>query len=283
MKHSRFLRTFTFILYATCLLIFTQSVFADEPALQISYQDMLKIAVKIWYNESGGTISGLTSWSDGENFASMGIGHFIWYPPSRGAQNETFSQLLRFMEERGVKMPYWLRSPAPPCPWQNRIQFVQEQYSPMMQQLRQFLIATIPLQAEFMVTRLNNAYARMLENVPEYEKVYVRHQFYRVAATAQGIYVLVDYVNFKGDGAADAANHSSHQGAGLLQVLEEMQHAPASNTPIEQFAWAANQVLTRRVAQSSGEDAKWLAGWRNRIKSYAAGESQQLFYARNLQ
>ena len=28
---------------------------------------------------AGGTISGLTSWNVGENFASLGIGHFIWY------------------------------------------------------------------------------------------------------------------------------------------------------------------------------------------------------------
>jgi hypothetical protein len=38
---------------------------------------------KIWQNECNGTIAGLTSWNAGEDFASLGIGHFIWYPKGR--------------------------------------------------------------------------------------------------------------------------------------------------------------------------------------------------------
>ena len=36
--------------------------------------------MKIWQNESGATVSGLTHWNEGEEFPSLGIGHFIWYP-----------------------------------------------------------------------------------------------------------------------------------------------------------------------------------------------------------
>ncbi|RYD29224.1 MAG: hypothetical protein EOP87_18635, partial [Verrucomicrobiaceae bacterium] len=38
------------------------------------------IGRKIWQNESGGTVNGLTAWNGGEGFPSLGIGHFIWYP-----------------------------------------------------------------------------------------------------------------------------------------------------------------------------------------------------------
>ena len=39
-----------------------------------------RIGKRIWSNECNGTVDGLTSWNTGENFASLGIGHFIWYP-----------------------------------------------------------------------------------------------------------------------------------------------------------------------------------------------------------
>jgi hypothetical protein len=38
------------------------------------------IGHRVWQNECNGTREGLTSWNTGENFASLGIGHFIWYP-----------------------------------------------------------------------------------------------------------------------------------------------------------------------------------------------------------
>jgi hypothetical protein len=43
----------------------------------------MRIGRKVWQNECGGTVAGLTSWNAGENFASLGIGHFIWYPAGR--------------------------------------------------------------------------------------------------------------------------------------------------------------------------------------------------------
>ena len=40
----------------------------------------MTIGRRVWENESGGTLQGLTHWGYGEEFASLGIGHFIWYP-----------------------------------------------------------------------------------------------------------------------------------------------------------------------------------------------------------
>ncbi|MFS8562871.1 MAG: hypothetical protein LVR00_00450 [Rhabdochlamydiaceae bacterium] len=42
-----------------------------------------KIAEKIWMNECSGVTENLTHWGTGEEFASFGIGHFIWYSENK--------------------------------------------------------------------------------------------------------------------------------------------------------------------------------------------------------
>ncbi len=61
-----------------------------------------------------GTISGLTSWNQGEDFASLGIGHFIWYPKGRqGPFEESFPTLVSFVSSRGAKLPTLLLGVGP--------------------------------------------------------------------------------------------------------------------------------------------------------------------------
>ena len=49
--------------------------------ISLSHQEAMRVGRKIWQNECDGSVAGLTSWNAGENFASLGIGHFICYPP----------------------------------------------------------------------------------------------------------------------------------------------------------------------------------------------------------
>src|SRR5512133_2670274 len=63
--------------YFLPVLIFgTLIVLLPNPlhAITLSHADGLRIGKKIWQNECNGTISGLTSWNGGEDFASLGIG-----------------------------------------------------------------------------------------------------------------------------------------------------------------------------------------------------------------
>jgi hypothetical protein len=78
--------------------------------------------------------------------------------------------------------------------------------------------------------------------------------------------VLVDYVNFKGEGTLPSERYKG-QGWGLLQVLEEMGDRP----PLLEFRRAADTVLTRRVKNSppGRGESRWLPGWKNRIRTYA--------------
>ena len=239
---------------------------AFPQSIPLSDAQAERIGQRLWQNESGGTIAGLTAWNFGEDFVSLGIGHFIWYPAGkRGPFEESFPPLLQYLVSSGLAVPAWLKR-ADACPWSDRAQFLADQQSPRMKELRSFLAGTVAFQARFAALRLERALPKMLEAVPSGEREKVRENFYRVAAQSLGLYALVDYVNFKGEGTL-ASERYRGEGWGLLQVLEEMGKGPAGS----EFSRAADHVLTRRVANSPVErnEKRWLPGWRNRVHTYA--------------
>src|ERR1700756_3597104 len=164
-------------------------------AITLSHADARRIGKKIWQNECNGTISGLTAWNRGEDFASLGIGHFIWYPKGRrGPFEESFPMLVGFVSKRGAKLPTVLLgvSRGQPCPWNSRAEFVRAEHTPEMNQLRRFLADTIDLQAEFLVARLEAALPKMLAEAAPADRSNVQQQFERLARTPHGCYALVD-------------------------------------------------------------------------------------------
>ena len=243
-------------------------------AITISHSDALKVGKRVWQNECNGTISGLTSWNQGEDFASLGIGHFIWYPKGRrGPFEESFPELVKFVSNRGAKLPPLLLNVGggSPCPWSSRAQFLQAQNSAEMNQLRRFLADTIDLQAEFLVARLEAALPKMLAEAAPADRTNVQQQFERLTRTPQGCYALIDYVNFKGEGVLHTERYQG-QGWGLLQVLEAM-HGNSDSSAPDEFARAAKAVLTRRVqnAPADRHESRWLTGWLRRVNSYSGG------------
>jgi hypothetical protein len=259
-----------FVLCAIAPLLPLLASTQARSTIDLSNAEALRIGKRIWQNECRGTIAGLTSWNKGENFASLGIGHFIWYPKGvRGPFEESFPQFLKFANNRHPSPPDWLQQ-AEACPWSSRAEFLHAQDSPQMNQLREFLTRTIDLQAQFMVTRLQNSLGKMLDEAPPAERANIREQFARVASTAQGCYALVDYVNFKGEGTLSTERYRG-QGWGLLQVLEEMHDAGGGQSAVNEFSRSAVAVLKRRVKNSPPErkESRWLPGWVNRVKSYA--------------
>ena len=239
---------------------------AFPQSVPLSDSQAERIGRRLWQNESGGTISGLTAWNSGEDFASLGIAHFIWYPANkRGPFEESFPPLIQYLVSNGLPVPAWLKQ-AEACPWSNRKQFLADQQSTRMKELRSFLAGTIPFQARFAALRLQQALPKMLEAVPSQDREKIRENFDRVAGEPQGLYALVDYVNFKGEGTL-ASERYHGQGWGLLQALEAMGKGPATL----EFSRAADQVLTRRVANApvARNEKRWLPGWRNRVRTYA--------------
>ena len=241
-------------------------------AINLSHSEAQSIGRKVWQNECNGTVSGLTSWNSGEDFASLGIGHFIWYPAGkRGPFEESFPKLVSFISSRGAKLPQMLLGTGElPCPWNSRTEFMHDQNSAKMKELRRFLADTVDLQAEFLAQRLQDALPKMLSEAAPGDRGRVEKQFQRVAMSAKGRYALIDYVNFKGEGVLHTERYKG-QGWGLLQVLEEMPEGEGSGAA--DFSKAAGAVLKRRVANSppGRGESKWLGGWLNRVNSYNRG------------
>jgi hypothetical protein len=242
--------------------------------ITISYDHIKKIAEKIWHNECRGTIAGLTSWNEGEDFASLGIGHFIWYPQDKkGVFKDTFPSLLSFLENQGKKIPSGiLKKGSSACPWNSRAEFLKESSSKKMLTLRNFLADTVDLQAIFMVQRLVKALPLMLQKLPFQKQTHIKKQFYRIARSPGGLYALIDYVNFKGEGMVAHEQYKGHRW-GLLQVLEKTKGVALGRAALQDFAKAAKDVLVERVAHASHDvrekEEKWLkGGWGDRLKTY---------------
>lgn len=262
------------VLFSACASVDTPpSPSPGTSGIQLSDSDATAIGRKIWQNECAGTVEGLTSWNTGEDFPSLGIGHFIWYVPGRpGPFQESFPQLLAYMKERGTAMPGWLAE-AKGCPWNSRAEFLKEQQSPHMKELRQFLANTVSVQTGFIVRRLELSLPEMQKATPvAAEKERLRANFYLMASGRNGLYALIDYVNFKGEGIKPEEKYQG-QGWGLRDVLLEMRPVSDAGAATGEFSEAAKRVLQRRVKNSPPDrgESRWLAGWMNRCETYKRG------------
>ncbi|MCQ2365087.1 MAG: hypothetical protein MJ051_06000 [Akkermansia sp.] len=234
-----------------------QSHAAASPA----YLDTL--GRRIWANECAGSVQGLVSWNAGEAFPSLGIGHFIWFPAGvHEAFEESFPHFVAYARRRGVQVPAFFNGPAP---WPNKAAFLADR-SGRADAMRRWLAAHVSLQTEFIVARSRASLPAMMRasRTPQA----VQQRYAALAATPQGMYCLVDYVNFKGEGVKPEERYNGY-GWGLLQVLESMRATSAAAAPAE-FSRAASAVLTRRVqnAPAVRGEQRWLQGWLNRCRTY---------------
>jgi len=186
-------------------------------AQNLSAAQVKKVGLRIWKNECDGKIEGLTSWNSGEDFASLGIGHFIWYPKGeRGPFEESFPPLVRYLQQRGVVLPGWLVK-STVCPWNSRAEFNKDAGSQHQKELRQLLAATVREQTEFIMARLNNAVPKLIAAGGKQ----VKQAHDALAQTPEGMFAMIDYINFKGDGINKNERYYG-QGWGLAQVLADM-------------------------------------------------------------
>lgn len=270
MKVRHFLKYFSFL----SLVLNGLSGCTAAPApirnegTRLSPAQMDRVGNRIWQNECGGTVAGLTSWNAGEDFASLGIGHFIWYPQGqRGPFEESFPPLVAFFEARGIAAPGWMKGA---CPWPNKAAFEADKSGERQKELRALLSRTVLQQTEFIMARMKRAKPKMLSQTPAAQRAWVQTAFESLTTTPEGTFCLIDYVNFKGEGTSPKERYNG-QGWGLLQVLQAMGETPSSHTAWNvQFAEAAKRVLSRRVANAPPErnEKRWLSGWHNRCDGY---------------
>ena len=226
------------------------------------------IGRKIWQNECAGSVAGLTTWNAGEEFPSIGIGHFIWYPAGfKGRFEESWPLFVAFARQRGANLPAVALEAH--SPWRTKAEFQADFKSPRMSALRNWLAGNVGLQTDFIIARSHAALPKILAAAPGSEKARIEANYHKVSTTSQGIYALIDYVNFKGDGTQVSERYNG-RGWGLLQVLGEMKEVPSGAAAATEFAAAAKRVLSRRIANSPPErgEKRWEEGWHNRCGTY---------------
>lgn len=226
------------------------------------------IGKKIWQNECAGSVTGLTTWNAGEEFPSLGIGHFIWYPAGfKGRFDESWPTFVSFSRQRGATLPAVALEAH--SPWKTKAAFQADFKSQRMTALRTWLAANVGLQTDFIISRSRAALPKILAAAPASERARIEANYQKVATTSQGTYALIDYVNFKGEGI-QASEKYKGQGWGLMQVLGGMKDVPSGAAAATEFAASAKRILSRRIANSPPErgEKRWEAGWHNRCSSY---------------
>lgn len=262
---NRFNRYFLLLLLQ---FAFGSAGHAQLPRLDDSQLEWL--GERVYASECNSRPACLTAWNQGEDFPSLGIGHFIWYPRgSAGPFEETFPDLLRYLLAQGVALPDWLLTALDTgAPWANREAFYREIDAPKMGQLRLLLMDSRHHQARFIADRLASSFADLVAAAPATRREQLERRLTELAASRPplGLYALIDYGHFKGTGLSPDERYAG-EGWGLLQVLLAM---PAGDASLEGFVAAAGEVLRRRVrnAPPARNESRWLQGWLNRLQGY---------------
>ncbi len=260
------MKTIALLLALLGLAACTQSPLSAGHARQggAAQVNMQRLGQRIWANECAGSLQGLVSWNEGEDFPSLGIGHFIWFPAGVSSPfEESFPSFVAYARRSGVKVPTYFNGPAP---WADKRAFLADR-SGLADSMRRWLAAHVGLQTRYIIARSRAALPRMMAQSRRPEAVKAHYD--ALAATTQGLYCLVDYVNFKGEGTK-ASERYAGQGWGLLQVLEEMRGNPQGRAATAEFSRAAAAMMRRRVANAPAarNEQRWLPGWLNRCATY---------------
>ena len=77
------------------------------PDMKLSREQLLSVAEKIFQNETGGVRNNLVDWNDGENFPSLGIGHFTWFKSSGGRSGfgDSLPDMIAYYKQKGIELP----------------------------------------------------------------------------------------------------------------------------------------------------------------------------------
>lgn len=252
-----------------CLMLVLTGLNLQAQILEISQSDARKIGQLIRKNETGMREDLLAFWNEHESHPSLGIGHNIWFPEQAEQKSvEQFPELCRYFKRHRVVLPDWLdQAEEGKAPWTNRAEFQNDQSR--RSELRSILASTIELQTQFMIERLEQRWPLIIVQIPVEHQMRVIDNFNLLASTPLGLYALIDYLNFKGDGLNPAEEWGGYRW-GLAQVLIDMPVGLTEVTVHRAFALSAVKVLVRLI-ENAGTDydrIRFLKGWVNRVSTY---------------
>ena len=230
------------------------------------------VAEKIFQNETGGIRNNLVDWNDGENFPSLGIGHFTWFKASGGRKGfgDSLPDMVAYYKQQGITLPKLL-SEFRYSPWSSKSELMAKKANGDrdIQELIAFFDNTRDIQVMFIYDRLKGSLDKMIEASSNKENL--RNQFERMVNTPNGLYALIDYVNFKGEGLKGVSAYNNIAW-GLRQVLENMKGTAVGQSALVEFSNSAKDVLARRVRNAPRNERRWLQGWYNRVDTYKTFE-----------
>jgi hypothetical protein len=225
---------------------------------------------RIYENEAKRNPEYLVFWSEREDFPSLGIAHWIWFPQfspnydksSLPTQEDSFPGLLRFIASEapklGIKIPAFLTDQNGQIvlsnPFKNRSDFLTR--AEERNSLKKLLMDTLDLQTQYLIISISDKVERAIKLKTSGETEY-RRILLKIVSSPMGLYPIFDYVNFKGDGTDTTW--------GLLQVLDRLKGE--GNPTVNHFAQACKETLEKRVAERQN-DKKFLNGWILRCNSY---------------
>lgn len=275
MKSTKLLATLGLaaLLIGGCVQKTTEVSYPDDiKQPELSQYELNVIAEKIYQNETSGNPKHLMFWSTNENFASLGIGHFIWYPAGSVQRfDQTFPAMIDYYIAKKIEIPGWLHNAKKTgAPWKNRAIFEAARGDNEFQQLKNLLMNTKALQTQFFFDRLHASIPEIAKHVAPQYRQHIVDNYNALAATKGGLYPLIDYINFKGKGLKSTERYNN-QGWGLLQALKNMRPVQAGPAALQEFSRATQMILERRVQNSpaANNESRWLPGWTVRTRGYA--------------
>lgn len=275
-KSVKSLQSYISLIFKVIILSFMMNKTAlgeNYPTLTTEQEQW--IGEQIFNNECAKQINCLTSWIANEDFPSLGIGHFIWYKKNQNEIfEESFPDLIKYFEEQNINIPLWIKQSNYDSPWQSRDEFLADFSSAELSGLRLLLTETFPQQTSFIINRFESAVSKMQVILPEDQYRNTEEKFYSIANAhpPYGMYALIDYVNFKGEGISTNEQYEG-QGWGLLQVLAGIPED--SENILEDFVNSAKTILQKRVhnAPQLRNEEQWLPGWFKRLDTYLPSQS----------
>jgi len=243
---------------------------------ELSDADYDWIGSRIYLNEALGKPEYLIHWNEGEDFPSLGIGHFIWFPKGVDAPfDEQFPALVSYLRQQvpeELQMPGWLQELDPfVAPWKTKAQFDEARSSVQMNALRQWLELTQRYQARFIVSAFEQRWRDL--QLPPMQKQELTGLLQSLFETPEGLFAVIDYYNFKGLGNNPRESYNG-QGWGLVQVLDTLAKLRAKEDVcadmVSRFRDAAAGRLRLRVELSAPRrnEIRWLEGWLKRLDGY---------------
>ncbi len=272
---------FTAFLFLSSSQCFGNSNQRIDPSSQITVAALSSAEVKwigqrIYQNECASRPENLIHWNQGEEFPSLGIGHFIWYPANySGPFQETFPKMFSYVDSFSVA-PAWLKRIEPfKAPWQNRDQFQQKRVSNQTLALQKWLQETHEYQALFIVEQFRQRLIEHFELVPvKTSNARLIGLINRLLSFKEGRFALIDYTNFKGIGSATEQYQGEQWGliSVLIDVVERQPEFESLTNQVllDEFIQSAKNRLKLRVklAPKSRGEQRWLKGWFTRLGGY---------------